>query len=415
MPNYTRTAIVQQQKSNTPKAMPTPKKDWSQLYKKWQAEQQAKQQAYASAQAQRVADARAKAQADARARAQAQEAQARAQEQAERTRQRSEAMRQRRLERKVTHRVSRQDTPETIAERYKTTPQSVVSRAGVDRLRAGQVIPVYEPLREVTVEKPYLHEEARLAQEDRTTTAIPETMGAQEWANLRRQEELQKLGDAQLMQYYTDDPRPIGEEEVDKILTYGAENVGVVPDRVYTQDSWQRNDVWEYQQKDIANQKNYQKQLTIRWTGQAVQYVAGMVDTGQMSWEDGRNIFRNTEMVVDDNGNVTYKLGDKWMTFTTDEFLELPQTTQEQLFGLGWQPNGLGQVVPVMLEDEGFGMGGYSYDGGYGYGGGGYGGGGGYEPKARSSSPRSTESGGRYRETRQSITAGSVPPAHWRI
>lgn len=419
MPNYTRQKIVREQKAQTTGPRVAKKTGYSNLYQKWltdqKSKQRAQQQAYAQAQADRVAQAQAKAKADQQRRAEEQARVAREQAEAQRKRQRSDAMRKRRLERRTTHRVSRQDTPESIAERYGTTPQSVVSRAGVDRLRAGQVIPVYEPYKPVTVEKPYLHEEARLAQEDRTTTAIPETMGAQEWANLQRQEELQKLGDAQLMQYYTDDPRPIGEEEVDKILTYGAENEGVVPDRAYTQDSWQRTNVYEYQAREKASRQNYIEATTQRWIGQSVNYIYGMIESGEYTLEEGRNKFRNTVMEKDANGNYTYKLGDRWMTFTEEEFLELNPITQQQLFGLGWQPNGLGQVVPVMLEDEGFGMGGYEYDGGYGYGG--YGGGG-YTPKApsaRTGTRISRQSGGRFRQERGRLTAGSVPSAHWRI
>jgi hypothetical protein len=171
--------------------------------------------------------------------------------------------------------------------------------------------------------------------------------------------------------------------------------------------------MWEAERMDDAKRANYATAVTQRWISQSVNYVHGMVESGQWTVEEGRNRFRNTVMIKNPDGSYSYELGDKWMTFTEEEFVELDSRTQQELLSLGWQPNGLGQVVPVLLEDADFGMGGYDY-GDYAYGGGG----GGYtpeQPKPRTGSRASTSSGGRYTPRSGRLTAGSVPPAHWRI
>jgi hypothetical protein len=414
-------------RSTTPPPKRLPQTGPSNLYKDYlakRAAEQAQAQAEGQRRAQEAQRRRAQAEQDARTK------QYQADVEAARRQERTNALSKARLERRRDHRVSRTDTPESIAQQYGTTPQSVVNRAGVSRLRAGQIIPVYQPfegLQQATVEPKASNQMADLSAYN-SQRREQATQGQRQYPNFQlpgstaftSPEMLEAR--IQLEQNIPESQRLYPDQgfAVDQDRLVGGEAVALPQERGLggaEQDMWQRNpEAVRAAQREKWLQGNYEKQLTIRWTGQAVQYVYGMIESGQLDLIEGRNIFRNTVMKKQADGSYTYELGDKWMTFTTSEFLELPESTQMQLLGLGWQPNGLGQVVPIQLEDEGFGMGGYEYDGSYGYGGGG--GGGGYTPaetKPRTGNRFRRDSGGTYSVRRGQLQAGSVPPAHWRI
>jgi hypothetical protein len=69
--------------------------------------------------------------------------------------------------------------------------------------------------------------------------------------------------------------------------------------------------------------------------------------------------------------------------------------------------------VPQVLEEEGYGLGGYDY-GDFGGGFGGFGGGD-YTPPIRTGAYRGIQQGGRLQGESGRLTAGHVPASHWRI
>lgn len=419
MPNYGRTKIVNQQKGQTVGTRLPPKKTGvSDLYQQYLNQRASLQASADQARAKAIADAqRKKLQAEQKAFETAQ-ANAQAQADADARTKRQQALTERRMTRRSMHQVSRDDTPESIATQYGTTPQDVVKNSGVSKLVAGQVIPVYQTFRQKAEDlMPRTLTTAEKKAEDTgiggQPQALPATMGANELRNLQIEERNMRLGDAQLMQYYTNNPQAINPEDanlVNQILRNGGYRAG---ERITEQDIWQMNETADAYTARVARDANYARYLGNRWTGQAVDYVYKMaLETGDVMTA------RRTLMGTKFNPETGRYEPDetKWMVFPLEEFKQLETITQQQLDAMGWRYNEVtGMVEPVLLEEPDYGMGGYTYPdlGGYGYGGGG-----GYtpeEPKPRTGTRLGYESGGRARGRSGQLYAGSVPPAHWRI
>lgn len=307
---------------------------------------------------------------------------------------RSAAMSQRRM-----HTVSRADTPESIAEQYKTTPQSVVEGAGVERFRAGQVIPVWEPFEQIGPRPTAATGIADLSQyNEQRREGYQPTISASDQATMAGYDQLaQGLGMNLLnIKRFEEGQEPI--LNVADLAQAQQEDALRAVDR--TPDPWMNyaDTIMDtYQQGvDARNElrwKNNQFRAESKYTYDAVSWATQWMEAGDERWKDARPKIAPAF----------------WSQFSDEQ----QQHMLNQVTALGYRlDENTGEMIPLEIEEEGYGMGGYDYPfGDYGFGGGG----GDYEPKGKGGSYGKKRSGGRVRGRAKPLRAGSIAPAHWRI
>ena len=397
---------------------------------------QAQQQYYQKRQQQERANAAARRQAEAQQRRVAGEQQARLAEQRRRdaearrlksSQARSDAMRKRR----TTHRVTRDDTPESIAAQYGIEPSAV--GADITRLRPGQQIDIeYQDIRDEQ-RQGYQPPEAgagpilpgvaaagpAFAQQMLKwgTGAMPTVMralarfgiAAQEPGPLDRalgleipewqQQAGQALealgpqaaeleGSAEFQRFISGQPTPRAD--------LSAYNVArQVPGGIHDQMA------------AAVSEAQMGKSLfatTMRYTGQALGYAYDAMISGDPDWQ---------KYISDSDGNIVMALTDgRW---DTGPMLEnFSPDMLEKIQEMGFVPIEEGLWMVPTLEEAEYGMGGYSFPG-YGGGFGGGGGGGDYEYLSRGGVMRRKEGGGVSTGERYRVFPEGVSPAHWRI
>jgi hypothetical protein len=165
------------------------------------------------------------------------------------------------------------------------------------------------------------------------------------------------------------------------------------------EDHLARQAEWVQEQGEAEQWDRIQFATGMRYTGQALAYVYEEMINGNPNWQD--ILFVQSGPF---EGNALILTDKMLMAFSPDQ--------REKIWEMGYALTDDGYWAPQKIEEEGYGMGGYSYPG---YGGG-YGiGGGDWEPTPRGGTYARVHGGGKTTKDVRKLFAASTPPSHWRI
>jgi hypothetical protein len=311
-------------------------------------------------------------------------------------------------ERKVQHQVSKYDSPESIATKYNTTPAAVAGAAG-QRLITGTSIQVLAfDKRSIPL--------AERSSANRAKTLIEKFVGRIYHGVPEKFNEFMEPGERPITSTSGRDVSGIPNYDYFGDATRGREfDRYASSDRSKAEErslqasyaAMTKADIAKSQEGAIANENRRRGDFgaMMRYTGQSIAWAYLEKKAGNPDWKNGRVNYMTQEMIDAFPPNIKIY-----------EVLNDLGYTEIQL------EDGTMLWVPIDIEEEGYGMGGYSYPG---YGGGGYsypgygggigGIGGEYKPTPRGSTRVGAKGGGRASMKQKALFAGSIPTPHWRI